>query len=97
MEEPMKVFVMIPKEVFEEMRNGIRELLGREKGSSEDYISEQQAKIMLGRKTTWFWQMRVKGRIGFSKIGNKIFYAKKDIEIFLGRYRKEAFLEKVKN
>ena len=97
MEEPMKVFVMIPKEVLEEMRNGIRELLGRDKGYSEDYISEQQAQIMLGRKTTWFWQMRVKGRIGFSKIGNKIFYAKKDIEIFLGRYRKEAFLEKVKN
>lgn len=46
MEEPMKVFVMIPKEVFEEMRNGIRELLEREGGSSEDYISEQQAKIM---------------------------------------------------
>lgn len=97
MDEQMKVFVMIPKEEFEEMRNGIRELLGREKASSGDYISEQQAKLVLGRKTTWFWQMRVKGRIGFSKIGNKIFYAKKDIEIFLNKYRKEALLEKTKN
>src|SRR5437868_812360 len=44
-----------------------------------DYISEKEAKNLLGRKTTWFWKMRSSGRLAFSKVGNKTFYLKQDI------------------
>src|SRR5215212_2648983 len=44
-----------------------------------DYISEKEAKDLLGRKTTWFWKMRSSGRLAFSKVGNKTFYLRQDI------------------
>jgi hypothetical protein len=43
------------------------------------YISESEAKKLLGRKTTWFWNMRSSGRLAFSKVGGKTFYMKQDI------------------
>lgn len=45
-----------------------------------DYISEDEAKRQLGRKTTWFWSMRTTGQLPFSKTGKKIFYLKSDIK-----------------
>lgn len=45
-----------------------------------DYISEDEAKRQLGRKTTWFWNLRTTGILPFSKIGKKIFYLKSDIK-----------------
>lgn len=48
-----------------------------------DYISESDAKKMLGRNTTWFWNLRKTGKPPFSKVGNKVFYSKADIYRFL--------------
>ena len=45
-----------------------------------EYITEDEAKRQLGRKTTWFWSMRTTGQLPFSKIGKKIFYLKSDIK-----------------
>ncbi len=45
-----------------------------------DYISEDEAKRQLGRKTTWFWSMRTTGQLPFSKTGKRIFYLKSDIK-----------------
>lgn len=50
-----------------------------------DYISETDAKRILGRKSTWFWNLRKEGRVPFTKIGNKIFYSKAEI---LGYFEK---------
>jgi hypothetical protein len=44
-----------------------------------DYISESDAKKMLGRNTTWFWNLRKTGKLPFSKVGNKVYYSKADI------------------
>lgn len=53
---------------------------GREQGNSiGDFIPESEAQKLLGRKVTWFWNMRKKGALSFSKVGNRIFYSKADI------------------
>ena len=44
-----------------------------------DYISEQKAKKLLNKKTTWFWNMRKNGKLAFSKMGGTNFYNKTDI------------------
>lgn len=44
-----------------------------------DYISETDAKKILGRKSTWFWKLRKEGKVSFIKIGNKIFYSKAEL------------------
>lgn len=52
-----------------------------EKVNSElgDYIEEKEAIQLLGRKTTWFYNMRQAGILPYTKIGSKIFYAKSDL------------------
>lgn len=45
-----------------------------------EYISEDEAKRQMGRKTTWFWTLRTTGSLPFAKIGKKIFYLKSDIQ-----------------
>lgn len=44
-----------------------------------DYISETDAKILLCKKTTWFWNMRKSGKLAFSKVGGTNFYSKTDL------------------
>jgi hypothetical protein len=44
-----------------------------------DYISEREAKKLLNKKTTWFWNMRKNGKLAFSKMGGTNFYSKSDI------------------
>ena len=43
-----------------------------------DYISEKEAMKLLGKKTTWFWNMRKKG-LESSKVGGTNYYNKNDI------------------
>ena len=64
------------------MLNLLEDLANRKPNKSGDfkYISEDEAKQMLGKKATWFWQQRTKGRIKFSKVGNSIFYERVEIE-----------------
>ncbi|MBI4947607.1 MAG: helix-turn-helix domain-containing protein [Bacteroidetes bacterium] len=59
--------------------------------SVHDYITEAEAKKLLGRKTTWFWQMRTSGRLPFSKVGNKVFYNRNDIAKLLTDNRQNHF------
>ena len=44
------------------------------------YIPETTAKEMLGKGTTWFWQMRKSGQLKYKKVGSKIYYVIQDIE-----------------
>ncbi|GAA0890628.1 hypothetical protein GCM10009122_03060 [Fulvivirga kasyanovii] len=89
------VFVMVPKVVIDEIRDGINKLLkGNEPLSANgigDYISEKEAQQLLGRKTTWFWSMRSKGYLSYTKVGNKVFYNRKDLEKYLTDHKKNAF------
>jgi hypothetical protein len=77
--------LLVPQSFLETITEGqkeIIELLGKMnsgENSLGDYISETEAKKLLGRKTTWFWNMRNSGQIPFTKVGNKIYYSKQDI------------------
>jgi hypothetical protein len=79
---------LVPKAFLDslmERQNKILTLLQNtpDKNHVGDYITEAEAQKILGRKATWFWSMRTKGALAFSKVGNKIYYSKKDIEKLL--------------
>jgi len=45
-----------------------------------NYLKEEDAKKILGKKSTWFWKQRTEGKLSYSKIGNSIFYKRTEIE-----------------
>jgi hypothetical protein len=47
------------------------------------FITEKEAKDLLKRKSTWFWQMRKNGSIPFSKVGKSIYYSINDINFLM--------------
>jgi len=53
-----------------------------------DYLSESEAKKVIGKKTTWFWKMRTSGRLPFSKIGGTNYYLKQDLLNILDKSRR---------
>ena len=93
--ESPQVLYMMPKTILDQILENQQKILRiLEGGSSQrtgDYLSEEEVKKMLGRKTTWFWRMRHIGKLGYTKVGGKVFYFKKDIEKLLETGRKEAF------
>lgn len=44
----------------------------------DDYVSERDAKKMLQRGTTWFWEQRKMG-LPFFKLGAEVYYKKSDL------------------
>ena len=52
-----------------------------------DYISEPQAKKLLKKGTTWFWNKRTSKELPFTKVGNTIYYSKADIERLFDKNR----------
>jgi hypothetical protein len=92
------VLIAVPQFYLDSLVENTKEILALLKGKNNlssqpvgDYITEEEAQQMLGRKTTWFWNMRTKGKLAFSKIGNKIYYSIKDIEGLLNTNKKETF------
>jgi hypothetical protein len=98
------VLVLVPQSYLDSLLENSKEILNLLKGKNNlssqsigDYITEEEAQQMLGRKTTWFWDMRTKGKLAFSKVGNKIYYSIKDIENLLNIHKKETFTSIKKN
>ena len=52
-------------------------------GSQNDFITENEAKELLHKKSTWFWKMRKDKILPFRKIGKSIYYSKKEINHLL--------------
>jgi hypothetical protein len=50
--------------------------------SVEDYISEREAKKLLTRGTTWFWEQRKKGLPSY-KLGAEVYYKRSDLLILM--------------
>ena len=46
--------------------------------SVDDFIPEREAKKLLTRGTTWFWEQRKNG-LPFSKLGAEVYYKKSDL------------------
>ena len=49
-----------------------------EKNALGDFISEKQAKEILSKGTTWFWNKRKSGELTGRKAGNQWYYRKSD-------------------
>ena len=47
-----------------------------------DYISEQDAKELFKRGTTWFWNLRKQG-LPYSKLGGEVYYRRSDLKEWL--------------
>ena len=96
-DEPKEDLVLVPYSFLAELKQGqerIIVLLEKNppvgNGIPGGYIPEQVAQDLLGRKTTWFWQMRSSGQLAFTKVGNRVFYAKADIQRLLDNHRQEG-------
>jgi len=83
----MEDMVIIPKKQLDEIQKTQSEILKKlnqlsstDKKVNKKYISENEAKEILGKKTTWFWLQRTNGVLQYSKVGNQIFYKLEDIE-----------------
>ena len=51
--------------------------------SFDDYVSELEAKKLLGRGTTWFWERRRAGELPYTKLGGQVYYLKSDMIKYL--------------
>jgi hypothetical protein len=51
--------------------------------SVNDYVSELEAKKLLLRGTTWFWERRRSGELPYTKLGGQVFYLMKDLVKYL--------------
>lgn len=49
----------------------------------DEYITEDEARKVLGRKTTWFYNARRSGELTAIKRANKWWYKKSDINAFI--------------
>jgi hypothetical protein len=74
---------LVPNDILEEIKNAQLKILSlfeeSKKDHLADYITETEAKELLKKKATWFWQMRKSGKLQYSKIGKAIYYSKSDI------------------
>ncbi len=93
-EKSKESMLLVPEDFLQdisEKTGRILELLAEERDSNQSlggYITEPEASRLLGRKTTWFWNLRKIGKLSFTKVGNKIFYNKADIIALLDSNRK---------
>ena len=84
-------FYLVPGSVLDKILDGQSKILNLLNGQSGplgksalgDFISEAEAKKLLGKKTTWFWKMRSSGFLPSSKVGGKNYYRMQDIQKLL--------------
>lgn len=51
--------------------------------SVNDYVSELEAKKLLLRGTTWFWERRRSGELPYTKLGGQVYYLMSDLVKYL--------------
>ena len=57
----------------------IEKIVSKQKPADlDDFISEYDAKELLKRGTTWFWNLRQMG-FPYTKLGGQVYYSKKDL------------------
>lgn len=91
--EKSKTYLFVEREEIEEIittavkkaliTNGKKEEITFEHGSLENMLSLEDAMRMLGRKNTWFYNMRVSGKLRAIKAGNKWWYEKEALVTFI--------------
>ena len=77
--------ISVPKKFLEQLSNDIAEIKKKVMQDIktipiEDYLSEDEAKVILKKKTTWFWNMRKQGKLNGMKVGGKRHYSMVEIK-----------------
>lgn len=77
--------VLVPVQLVDEIKQLLNEIKVKQTADSKPdlvlggFISEKEARKLLGRKTTWFYEQRRSGRLPYSKVGSKVFYNTEDL------------------
>jgi hypothetical protein len=86
----LEKFAFIPYQKLDELFQLVRKIEEKIDGSSSnsknslgEYINESEAKQMLQKGTTWFWNKRKSGELKGKKAGNNWYYQRKDIIKFI--------------
>ena len=87
--EDIPKYVIVPYEKMEELMRKIDKLceaftfINKDKNILGEYITENEAKEILSKETTWFWNKRKAGELTGKKAGNKWYYKRSDILKFI--------------
>jgi len=77
--------------------NKVYELLQNERQSVDKLYSNEDACKYLQACAKTLQNYRDDGLIGFTQIGRKIYYKQSDLNMFLNTYKKQTFLNQIKN
>jgi hypothetical protein len=81
--------VLVSNYRLEEIERKQEEILTLLKGNSNqnleklNYVTEKEAIQLIGKRATWFWQMRKSGKLKFTKVGAKVFYSLDELKSLL--------------
>jgi hypothetical protein len=87
-QEPTNL-VLVPAQLVDEIKQLLNVLKVNQSSKSDstpvfgEFISEKDARKLLDRKTTWFYEQRRSGRLPYSKVGSKVYYKLIDIHKLL--------------
>lgn len=86
MSDTLPRFAIVPYDKMDELMEKVEKLSAalfqgkpQDKSALGDYISEKEAKSLLSKGTTWFWNKRQSGELTGRKAGNQWYYSKKEI------------------
>ena len=85
-----QVLLLVPNqrlEAIEKAQSEILELLKGKPLTTEgqlNHVDEKRAIELVGKKATWFWQMRKSGKLKFTKVGAKVFYSLEELKTLVG-------------
>ena len=88
-------FYIVPCEVIDDLIKAVKDIRSlQEKLSSSDnkeilgdFISEEEAMLLLNRGKTWFWQKRNSGELPGKKAAGRWYYSKRAINQFISHGR----------
>lgn len=89
MNESLPKFAIVPYEKLDELFKKVDMLTQNMKHTHSDtkglgdYISEKEAKELLQKGTTWFWNKRQSKELSAKKAGNTLYYKRSDILKFI--------------
>lgn len=83
-------FLLVPNQRLEAIEKSQSEILALLKGkpltseSRLNHVDEKRAIELVGKRATWFWQMRKSGKLRFTKVGAKVFYSLDELKSLVG-------------
>ncbi len=83
-QEPTNL-VVVPAQLVDEIKQLLNDLKLQKSSQTEsvamlgEFISEKDARKLLDRKTTWFYEQRRSGLLPYSKVGSKVYYKRNDL------------------